>query len=384
MKSGANKNRRKDNFAAMNSAKEKSGKSGIRQERAKLKGKKDSPSDKMEDAKRKPGTRGTSKYDKRPEEVNSRGKKDRLTEKREDTNRKPGTRGTGKYVKRPDEVNPRGKQERPSEKREYAKRSPKSRDARNRGKKEQVKTNKPLYNDEGSMRLNRYISNAGVCSRREADEFIIAGLVTINGEVVIKLGTKVGENDVVKFDGRTLSPEKKVYVLLNKPKNFVTTTEDPHADKIVMDLIKHACSERVYPVGRLDRNTTGLLLFTNDGDLSKRLTHPSYNHKKIYHVALDKQVSKQHMLEIANGIQLEDGLISADEIKYISIDDKTEIGIEIHSGRNRIVRRIFEHLGYYVKRLDRVYFAGLTKKNLPRGKWRMLDPKEVIFLKMNK
>ncbi len=232
------------------------------------------------------------------------------------------------------------------------------------------------------MRLNRYIANAGVCSRREADTFIAAGMVTVNGKPVTEMGVKVKPGDEVRFDGRRLNPEKKVYLLLNKPKNFVTTTDDPHADKIVMDLVKDACSERIYPVGRLDRNTTGVLLFTNDGDLSKRLTHPSHNMRKVYQVSLDKPVEKNHLEDIANGIELEDGKIASDDISYINDEEKTEVGIEIHSGKNRIVRRIFEHFGYRVKKLDRVYFAGLTKKNLPRGKWRLLSEKEVHFLKM--
>jgi len=233
------------------------------------------------------------------------------------------------------------------------------------------------------MRLNRYIANAGVCSRREADTYITAGTVTVNGKQVTELGVKVIPTDEVRFDGRKLNPEKKVYLLLNKPKNFVTTTDDPHADKIVMDLVKDACLERIYPVGRLDRNTTGVLLFTNDGDLSKRLTHPSHKMRKVYQASLDKPAEKNHLEEIANGIDLEDGRIAADDISYINNEEKTEVGIEIHSGKNRIVRRIFEHFGYRVKKLDRVYFAGLTKKNLPRGKWRFLSEKEVIYLKRN-
>lgn len=237
-------------------------------------------------------------------------------------------------------------------------------------------------NPTGEMRLNRFIANAGVCSRREADTYIQAGMVTINGKIITELGTKVLPGDEVKFDGTILNAEKKVYLLLNKPKNFVTTTDDPHADKIVMDLVKDACSERIYPVGRLDRNTTGLLLFTNDGDLSKRLTHPSHAMKKVYQVSLDKVVSVDHLQQIADGIELEDGKIIADAISYIDNEDKSEVGIEIHSGRNRIVRRIFEHFGYRVKKLDRVLFAGLTKKNLPRGKYRFLTEKEIQFLKM--
>jgi 23S rRNA pseudouridine2605 synthase len=232
------------------------------------------------------------------------------------------------------------------------------------------------------IRLNRFIANAGVCSRREADTYISAGLVTVNGIPVTELGVKVKPTDEVRFDGRKLNPEKKVYLLLNKPKDFVSTTDDPHADKIVMDLVKDACPERIYPVGRLDRNTTGLLLFTNDGDLSKRLTHPSHNMKKIYQVSLDKPVTLNHLQQIADGIELEDGMIHADAVSYINQQEKNEIGIEIHSGKNRIVRRIFEHFGYHIKKLDRVYFAGLTKKNLPRGKWRFLSEKEIHYLKM--
>lgn len=246
-----------------------------------------------------------------------------------------------------------------------------------RGKKMPGKT---LESD--GMRLNRFIANAGVCSRREADTFIAAGVVTINGKQITELGTRVMPGDEVRFDGRLLSAERKVYLLLNKPKDFVTTTDDPHAERTVMDLIKNACDERIYPVGRLDRNTTGLLLFTNDGDLSKRLTHPSHNMKKIYQVSLDKALTKADLEKIAEGFELEDGMIAADAISYIDSEDKTEIGIEIHSGRNRVVRRIFEHLGYRVKKLDRVFFAGLTKKNLPRGKFRFLSEKEVKFLKM--
>ncbi len=237
-------------------------------------------------------------------------------------------------------------------------------------------------NPTGEMRLNRFIANAGICSRREADTYIVAGMVTVNGKIVTELGVKVLPTDEIRFDGTKLNAEKKVYLLLNKPKDFVTTTDDPHADKIVMDLIKDACTERIYPVGRLDRNTTGLLLFTNDGDLSKRLTHPSHTMKKVYQVSLDIPVTMDHMQQIADGIELEDGRINADAISYISNEEKNEVGIEIHSGRNRIVRRIFEHFGYRVKKLDRVMFAGLTKKNLPRGKYRFLTEKEIQFLKM--
>ncbi|MGM0620306.1 MAG: pseudouridine synthase [Bacteroidota bacterium] len=234
----------------------------------------------------------------------------------------------------------------------------------------------------GEMRLNRFIANSGVCSRREADKYIAAGLVTVNGEPVTEMGVKVKMSDDVRFDGRRLNAEKKVYILLNKPKDFMTTTQDPHADRTVMDLVKDACDERIYPVGRLDRNTTGVLLLTNDGELSDKLTHPSHKMKKIYQVSLNKPVTKNDLVQIADGVELEDGKIAADAVSFIDPADKTEIGLEIHSGRNRIVRRIFEHLGYKVKKLDRVYFAGLTKKNLPRGRWRVLSKKEVQFLKM--
>jgi 23S rRNA pseudouridine2605 synthase len=234
----------------------------------------------------------------------------------------------------------------------------------------------------GEMRLNRFIANAGVCSRREADKYISAGLVTVNGNVTTELGVKVKMNDDVRFDGRKLNAEKKIYLLLNKPKDFVTTTDDPHAERTVMDLVKDACPERIYPVGRLDKTTTGVLLFTNDGELSDKLTHPSHNIKKIYQVSLNKPLTKNDMLKVAEGIELEDGPIAVDAISYIDGNIKTEIGLEIHSGRNRIVRRIFEHLDYKVKKLDRVYFAGLTKKNLTRGRWRFLSHKEVQFLKM--
>ncbi len=234
----------------------------------------------------------------------------------------------------------------------------------------------------GEMRLNRFIANAGICSRREADKFIAAGTVTVNGKVVTELGVKVKMSDDIRFDGRKLNAEKKVYLLLNKPKDYVTTTEDPHAEQTVMELVQDACDERIYPVGRLDKSTTGVLLFTNDGELSDKLTHPSHRIKKIYQVTLDKPLIKNHLVQIADGIELEDGPIAADAISYIDQNSKNEIGIEIHSGRNRIVRRIFEHLGYKVRKLDRVTFAGLTKKNLSRGKWRFLSNKEVQFLKM--
>ena len=232
----------------------------------------------------------------------------------------------------------------------------------------------------GEMRLNRYVAQSGICSRREADDFIAAGLVSVNGVIVTELGTKVMPGDVVKFNDSKIEGEKKVYLVLNKPKGFVTSLEDPHADKTVMDLVKGACLERIYPVGRLDKNSLGLLLFTNDGDMTKQLTHPSYKKKKIYQVTLDKALTRADMDQIAEGIVLEDGEIHADEISYVS-ENKKEVGIEIHSGRNRIVRRIFEYLGYTVQKLDRVYYAGLTKKNLKRGQWRFLTHEEVDRLK---
>lgn len=236
---------------------------------------------------------------------------------------------------------------------------------------------------EGTIRLNRYIANAGLCSRREADTFIATGCVSVNGKIVSEMGYQVNPGDSVSFNGKIISSERKVYVLLNKPKGFVTTLEDPHAEKTVMDLVKNACSERIYPVGRLDKNTTGLLLFTNDGDLTKRLTHPKYNRKKIYHVFLDTKVSKEHLQQIVDGIELEDGFVAADSVSYVSDEDKKQVGIEIHSGKNKIVRRIFEHLGYKVIKLDRVYFCGLTKKNLPRGNWRFLTQDEISLLQMS-
>ncbi len=235
---------------------------------------------------------------------------------------------------------------------------------------------------DAPVRLNRFLANAGVCSRREADEFIQAGVVSVNGEIVTELGTKVKRTDTVKFHDQTVTMEKKVYVLLNKPKDTVTTSEDPQNRKTVMELVKGACRERIYPVGRLDRNTTGVLLLTNDGELASKLTHPQYKKKKIYHVFLDKNVTLADMKKIAEGIMLEDGEIHADAIEYASPTDKKQVGIEIHSGRNRIVRRIFESLGYRVIKLDRVFFAGLTKKNVRRGDWRFLTEKEVNMLRM--
>ncbi|MDE6402522.1 MAG: rRNA pseudouridine synthase, partial [Muribaculaceae bacterium] len=240
----------------------------------------------------------------------------------------------------------------------------------------------PIPDPNEQIRLNKFLANAGLCSRREADEYIQQGLVKVNGEVVTELGTKISHNDTVEYDGKVVALESKCYILLNKPKDCVTTSDDPNGRITVMDLVKGACEERIYPVGRLDRNTTGVLLLTNDGDLASKLTHPKFIKKKIYHVWCDKDISEDDMQRIADGIELEDGPIHADAISYATEKDRNQAGIEIHSGRNRIVRRIFESLGYHVTKLDRVYFAGLTKKNLPRGRWRYLTQEEVNFLKM--
>jgi 23S rRNA pseudouridine2605 synthase len=235
--------------------------------------------------------------------------------------------------------------------------------------------------DEEGIRLNKFIANSGVCSRREADEYISAGLITVNGQVITELGTKIQSSDDVRFNGERLKGEEKVYILMNKPKDFVTTVTDPHAEKTVMDLIAGKCSQRVFPVGRLDKSTTGVLLLTNDGEIAEKLTHPSQMHKKIYHVFLDKNLINSDFKKLLEGITLEDGPINADALSYID-EDKSQVGLEIHSGRNRVVRRMFEHLGYKVKKLDRVYFAGLTKKNLRRGQWRFLTEQETAMLKM--
>ena len=249
-------------------------------------------------------------------------------------------------------------------------------------KKKQIEYKEQFVDPNEPIRLNKFLANAGVCSRREADEFITAGVVSVNGEVVTELGTKIKRGDEVKFHDQTVSIERKIYVLLNKPKDTVTTSDDPQARRTVMDLVKGACDERIYPVGRLDRNTTGVLLLTNDGDLASKLTHPKYLKKKIYHVHLDKNLTKADMEQIAAGIQLDDGEIHAAAISYTDDFKKDDVGIEIHSGKNRIVRRIFESLGYKVMKLDRVYFAGLTKKGLRRGEWRYLTEQEVNFLRM--
>lgn len=248
--------------------------------------------------------------------------------------------------------------------------------------KKQIEYKEVLADPDEPIRLNKFLANAGICSRREADEFITAGVVSVNGEIVTELGTKVKRSDEVKFHDQPVSIERKVYVLLNKPKDCVTTSDDPQERKTVMDFVKGACKERIYPVGRLDRNTTGVLLLTNDGDLASKLTHPKFLKKKIYHVYCDKNVTKADLDQIVQGITLDDGEIHADAISYASDTDKSQVGIEIHSGKNRIVRRIFESLGYRVVKLDRVYFAGLTKKGLRRGDWRYLTEQEVAMLRM--
>ncbi len=231
------------------------------------------------------------------------------------------------------------------------------------------------------IRLNRLIAVSGICSRREADELISGGLITINGKVVTELGTRVSPEDDVRYKNRKLRTEKKVYILMNKPKGYVTTVEDPHADQTVMDLIGNAIPERVYPVGRLDKSTTGVLLLTNDGELAGKLTHPRYKRKKIYHVFLDRSVTWNDLQKMTEGVDLDGETVIADSAAYADPEDKSQVGIEIHSGQNRVIRRLFEKLGYKVKKLDRVYFAGLTKKNLPRGKWRFLSEKELVMLK---
>jgi 23S rRNA pseudouridine2605 synthase len=251
--------------------------------------------------------------------------------------------------------------------------------------KERVKKGDPLpsFNDE-AIRLNKYLSNAGICSRREADVLIQTGVVSINGQVVTEMGYKIKPGDVVQYDGETINAETKRYVLLNKPKGFITTMDDPMGRKTVMSLVRKACRERIYPIGRLDRDTTGLLLFTNDGDMAKKLTHPKYQAKKIYHVELNKSVARQDLEKLTNGVDLEDGKTRFDVADFVKDGSAREIGVEIHSGKNRIVRRMFEALGYEVIKLDRVQFSGLTKKDLPRGMYRHLTENEVSFLKMTR
>jgi 23S rRNA pseudouridine2605 synthase len=270
----------------------------------------------------------------------------------------------------------------------YEKKSGKPRQTSDTGKSKPPRKKKPVRPakpDQGTelIRLNKYIANAGICSRREADKLIESGVIMVNGKTITDLGTKISPNDTVKFDNRTLKSEKKHYVLLNKPKGYITTTDDPYDRKTVMGLVRGACKERIYPVGRLDKDTTGLLLLTNDGDLAKKLTHPRHKIRKIYHVLLYKALTKNDMNKIAAGITLEDGPVQVDKIAYASdSSSKKEIGIELHSGKNRIIRRIFESLDHKVVKLDRVTFAGLTKKDVPRGKWRHLTDKEISYLKM--
>ena len=246
-----------------------------------------------------------------------------------------------------------------------------------------VEYEEAIIDPNAEVRLNKFMANAGVCSRREADELITKGLVKVNGEVVTELGVKITAKDTVEYNDKVVTSERKIYILLNKPKDCVTTSDDPNGRKTVMDIVKGACEERIYPVGRLDRNTTGVLLLTNDGDLASKLTHPKFVKKKIYQVWTDKPISEEDMQHNADGVELADGPIHADAVSYVSPTDRKQAGIEIHSGRNRVVRRIFESLGYHVVKLDRVYFAGLTKKNLPRGRWRYLTQEEVNFLKQN-
>ncbi len=240
---------------------------------------------------------------------------------------------------------------------------------------------KDINKESESVRLNRFIANSGVCSRRDADEHIKNGLISVNGKIVTDMGIRVSYKDDVRFKNKRLSAEKKVYILMNKPKDYVTTVEDPHAEHTVLELIGDSCSERVYPVGRLDKATTGVLLLTNDGDLAGRLTHPKYKRRKIYHVFLDSPVTKNDLFKLTEGIELDGTTVIADAVSYADPEDKSQIGIELHSGQNRVIRRMFETLGYKVKKLDRVYFAGLTKKNVQRGKWRYLNDKEVSMLK---
>jgi 23S rRNA pseudouridine2605 synthase len=330
----------------------------------------------------------------RKPEGNRKGKQTPDSRKRGSSETRPS------YSRRRDEDDPTREKKRTSasERPSYSKRKDKNKAPRE--KRDFSSTPKRRTSDSGSsfpkrkprpgeependlIRLNRYIANAGICSRREADKLIEAGAVQVNGKVVTELGTKVSRTDKISYGDQALSREKLRYVLLNKPKGFITTTDDPENRKTVMNLIARACKERIYPVGRLDRNTTGLLLFTNDGEIAKRLSHPRYGIKKIYHVGLDKNVSVADMKSILAGMELEDGIVKADAIEFVGDGkDKKEIGLELHTGQNRVVRRIFEKLGYKVVKLDRVYYAGLTKKNLPRGEWRFLEEKELNMLKM--
>lgn len=294
--------------------------------------------------------------------------------------RKSGTRGLdakGKTTKGGKTLN------RTSRKGNKIEKSEKRAKARFIDYKDKLKKGDPLpsFNTD-EVRLNKYLSNAGVCSRRDADVLIKTGVVSVNGNVITEMGYKVKPTDTVKYDGGSIIAQKKRYVLLNKPKGFITTMDDPQGRKTVMSLVKKACKERVYPVGRLDRETTGLLLFTNDGDLAKKLTHPQHKASKIYHVTLNKKVAKEDLETLMRGIKLEDGTTKYDNAEYVNNENAKEVGVELHSGKNRIVRRSFESMGYKVMRLDRVTFSGLTKKDIPRGMYRKLSEKEVAFLKM--
>jgi 23S rRNA pseudouridine2605 synthase len=298
--------------------------------------------------------------------------------------RKPGGRPFAKYEK-PAGKDLKSRRTAGNNSAKYEK--PVAKDLKSYGKegKPAGRYNKPLLkskkNETEKIRLNRFIANSGVCSRRDADDHIKNGLVSVNGRIVTDMGIRVTYDDDIRYKNKRLSAEKKVYILMNKPKDYVTTVEDPHAEHTVLDLIGDECSERVYPVGRLDKATTGVLLLTNDGDLAGKLTHPKYKRKKIYHVFLDKDVTKNDLFRLTEGIELDGTTVVADAVSYADPDDKSQIGIELHSGQNRVVRRMFETLGYKVKKLDRVYFAGLTKKNVKRGKWRFLTDKEVSMLK---
>ncbi len=313
-------------------------------------------------------------------------KKNDSSRVRTNSRREKGSQRIGKS--RPDKFSSDNKKDK-TELEDNRRYKPKMVDRTNK-KSGEWKTKKPSYDkhketvkkENEDIRLNRYIASSGICSRREADKYIELGLIKVNGKVVKELGVKVKSSDKITFNDQIIRDQKKVYIVLNKPKSYVTTTKDSRGERIVTDLVKNCCKERIYPVGRLDKNTTGVLILTNDGELADQLTHPKYNKKKIYHVFLDKNIKKTDLETIVSGVELEDGFVAADAISYADETDKTQVGIEIHSGKNRIVRRIFEHLGFKVKKLDRVYFAGLTKKGVQRGKWRFLNDKEIAMLKM--
>jgi 23S rRNA pseudouridine2605 synthase len=332
------------------------------------------------------------RFDKKPENTDER-KFERSTRVKEESETRTKSRESGErsFEKKPRENGERGYEKKPRGSSPYKSRGDNSQREKGPWKRDERRSSAPsrsrfkadsVNSDSKPVRLNKFIANAGICSRREADDLITAGVISINGNVVTELGTKVMPGDEVKFHDQSLKTEKLVYVLLNKPKDFITTTDDPSERKTVMNLVHDAGKERIFPVGRLDRNTTGLLLITNDGELTKRLTHPSGNIKKIYQVELDRNLSQDDMIRAAEGVELEDGMAHVDEIHYESPTEKNIVGVELHSGRNRVVRRIFEAMDYKVKKLDRVYFAGLTKKDLPRGRWRYLTEMEVNMLKM--